>query len=323
MRKTRLAAFLVLAFFAALLSGTEAAFAAYPEKPIEWVIWASPGGGSDIFVRNMARLMEPYVSQPFVPVNKSGGGGAVGMAYTASKPADGHTILAVTTNFVLTPALGRSPKGPADFDMIARVAVETNVGAVSTDAPYKTWEEFVAYAKQKGGVSWGTFGVGTSDHVASAKLSKLSGIKSRFVPFEGGADSLASLMGGHIDVLTNNPSELTEQIAAGQVRLLGSFSADRWKAFPDVPTFKELGFDVVVPTWRGVVAPKGTPKEALDYLSSAIEKVVAQEGFQKYLAENQLEAAYLNSTDFALFVAEQDLFYKNELKELGLVKKKK
>ncbi len=78
---------------------------------------------------------------------------------------------------------------------------------------------------------------------------------------------------------------------------------------------------MVVPTWRGVVAPKGTPKEALDYLS-AIEKVVAQEGFQKYLAENQLEAAYLNSTDFALFVAEQDLFYKNELKELGLVKKK-
>jgi tripartite-type tricarboxylate transporter receptor subunit TctC len=205
--------------------------------------------------------------------------------------------------------------------MIAQVAVETNAVAVSTKAPYKTWEELVAYAKEKGGISWGTFGVGTSDHVASAKLSKLAGINSRFVPFEGGGDSLASLMGRHIDVLTNNPSELSEQIAAGEVRLLGSFSEERWKPYPDVPTFKELGYDVVVLTWRGVVAPKGTPKEAIDYLSEAIKKAASDKSFQDYLANSGLEAAYMNGTDFAAFVAQEDAFYKKELEELGLSKK--
>jgi tripartite-type tricarboxylate transporter receptor subunit TctC len=322
MRQTKtlvVTVFVLTILFGAVLGTAEAA---YPEKPIEWVIWSSPGGGADIFVRNMARILEPFVPQPFVPVNKSGGGGAVGMAYTASKAPDGYTILAVTPNFVLTPALGRSPKGPSDFDAIARVAVETNVVAVSAKAPYKTWEEFVAYAKQKGGVSWGTFGVGTSDHVASAKLSKLAGINSRFVPFEGGGDSLASLMGRHIDVLTNNPSELAEQVAAGEVRLLGSFSNKRWKPYPDIPSFKELGYDVVVLTWRGVVAPKGTPKEAIDFLSNAIQKAMAEKTFLDYLADNGLEPAYQNGTDFALFVAEQDRFYKQELANLGLSNKK-
>jgi tripartite-type tricarboxylate transporter receptor subunit TctC len=315
---------MIVVFALTVLFGTafSAAEAAYPEKPIEWVIWSSPGGGADIFVRNMARILEPFVPQPFVPVNKSGGGGAVGMAYTASKAADGYTILAVTPNFVLTPALGRSPKGPADFDTVARVAVETNVVAASVKAPFKTWEEFVDYAKQKGGVSWGTFGVGTSDHVASAKLSKLAGINSRFVPFEGGGDSLASLMGGHIDVLTNNPSELAEQVAAGEIRILGSFSEERWKPYPDVPSFKELGYDVVVLTWRGVVAPKGTPKEAIDVLSNAIQKAMTEKTFLDYLADNGLEPAYQNGADFALFVAEQDSFYKQELADLGLSNKK-
>ncbi|GHS98477.1 ABC transporter substrate-binding protein [Synergistales bacterium] len=322
MKKVKIAVLALFVSVVSLLFGVEAALAAYPDKPIEWVIWSSPGGGADIFVRSMARILEPLIPQPFVPVNKSGGGGAVGMAYAASKAADGYTILAVTPNFVLTPALGRSPKGPADFDAIARVAVETNVVAVSSKAPYKTWAELVDYAKKNGGVSWGSFGVGTSDHVASAKLAKLAGITARFVPFEGGGDSLASLLGGHIDVLTNNPSELAEQIEAGEVVLLGSFSEERWKPYPTVPSFRELGYDVVVPTWRGVVAPKGTPKEAIDYLASAIEKAIGEKSFQDYLTNNGLEPAFQNGTDFGLFVAEQDAFYKQELASLGLSNKK-
>lgn len=296
-------------------------WAAFPEKPIEFVIWASPGGGSDIFVRSMIRIFEPIIKQTFVPVNKTGGGGAVGMAYTASKPADGYTILAVTTNYVLTPTLGKSPKGPADFEAIARVAMETSCVAVKADAPYKTFADFVEYGKKKGNVTVGIFGVGTQDHVAGAQLAKLAGLKVRFVPFEGGSDGNAALLGGHIDAMINNPTELTEQLASGQMRLLGVFSDERWPFNPDVPSFKEQGYNAVVWQWRGIVAPKGIPANVREVLGNMVKQAMDGEDFQKYLKDNQLLAAYQDGPAFDAFVAEQLEFYKKQLAELGMLKK--
>ena len=318
---TKKSVWILASIVALLLSSFTPCKAAYPEKPIEFVIWASPGGGSDIFVRSMIRIFEPIIKQTFVPINKSGGGGAVGMAYTASKAPDGYTILAVTTNYVLTPTLGKSPKGPADFDPIARVAMETSCLAVKADAPYKDFKEFVEFAKKKGSATVGIFGVGTQDHVAGAELARRADIKVRFVPFEGGSDGNAALLGGHIDAMINNPTELTEQLASKQMRLLGVFSDQRWPFNPDVPSFKEQGYDAVVWQWRGIVAPKGTPQAVRDTLENMVKTALATEAFQTYLKDNQLLAAYLDDAGFDAFIKEQEAFYKIRLGELGMLKK--
>lgn len=308
---------LLLALF---IAPAGAQSAAYPSKPIEMVIWASPGGGSDIFVRSLIRVLEPLTGATFVPVNKSGGGGAVGMAYTSSKPADGYTLLAVTTNYVITPTLGKSPKGPKDFDPIARLALETSCLAVKADSPWKNFDDFVKHAKEKGSTSIGIFGIGTQDHVGGSSLAKEAGIKVRWVPFEGGGDGNAALLGGHIDAMINNPSELTEQLASGQMRLLGVFSEERWPFNPDVPSFKEQGFNTTIWQWRGLVAPKGTPVEVLDYLDDVVQKAVETADFSAYLTDNELLGAFQDREAFKAFVDDQLAMYEIQLKELGLKK---
>lgn len=292
----------------------------YPTKPVEFVIWASPGGGSDIFVRNLAKAAEPYMPQPFVPINKPGGGGATGMAYTATKPADGYTLLAVTTNLVLTPALGNVEYTYEDFDPIARIGLDATVIVSKADGPIQSIDDLIMYAKDKGNINWGTFGVGTSDHVASAKFAKMAGINASYVPFEGGGDAIAALMGGHVDVISDNPSEVADQVTAGILKIIGVFSENRWDAFPDVPTLKETGFDINVETWRGVVAPKGTPPEIISYLDEVLQKAMEDEAFLKYLSDNMVKPAYMSSDEFRKFIEEQDIFYRQELKDLGLVK---
>lgn len=315
----------IMALFLALLiapigAPVTAQAADYPSKPIEWVIWASPGGGADIFTRSLIRVFEPLTGATFVPVNKSGGGGAVGMAYTASKPADGYTLLSVTTNYVITPTLGKSPKGPKDFEPIARLAMETSCLAVKADSPWQTFEDFVKYAKEKGSTSIGIFGIGTQDHVGGSVLAKAADIKVRWVPFEGGGDGNAALLGGHIDAMINNPSELAEQLASGQMRLLGVFSDERWPFNPDVPSFKEQGYDAVIWQWRGIVAPKGTPETVLDYLDDICQKAIETEAFAAYLKDNELLAAFLDKDGFKKFIDEQLELYETQLTELGLKK---
>lgn len=323
MRKT-IRCFLVLVLALAIAPAVHAADKPkYPTKPIEWVIWSSPGGGADIFTRSLIRVFEPIIGGTFVPVNKSGGGGAVGMAYASSKPADGYTLLSVTTNFVITPTIGKSPKGPKDFDPIARLAMETSCLAVKADSPWKSFADFVKYGKEKGSVSIGIFGVGTQDHVGGSRLAKLAGIKVRWVPFEGGGDGNAALLGGHIDAMINNPSELTEQLQAKQMRLLGVFSDQRWPFNPDVPSFKEQGYDSVIWQWRGIVAPKGIPEYILDYLDDVCQKAIETEGFKAYLKDNELQAAFLDKDQFKAFIADQLKLYQTELDSLGLIKKKK
>jgi tripartite-type tricarboxylate transporter receptor subunit TctC len=310
------ALFLILA-----LMPLNAQAAPYPEKPIEWVIWSSPGGGADLFTRSMIRILEPIIKQTFVPVNKSGGGGAVGMAYASSRPADGYTLLSVTTNFVITPTMGKSPKGPPDFDPIARVAMETTSLAVKADAPWKNFDEFVKAAKDKGSTTIGIFGVGTQDHVAGSRLAQLAGIKVRWVPFEGGADGNAALLGGHIDAMINNPSELAEQVATRQMRMLGVFSEGTWPFAPEVKSFKQQGYDVVMWQWRGIVAPKGVPPAVLDRLGEVVKQGIETEGFKKYLTENELLAAYMDRHQFKTFVDEQLAIYQKALTDLGMAKK--
>lgn len=291
----------------------------FPEKPINLVVWGSPGGGSDVFGRTLAKAAEPILGKPVVVENKPGGGGATAMAYLAGQKPDGYTLLAVTTNYVLTPLTKKTPNTYKDFDPVIMIGRDATMTAVKADGNIKSLEDLVAAGKEKN-LKWGTFGVGTTDHIAAAIFQKNTGIKVDFVPFEGGGEAMAALLGGHIDVLNGNPSEISGQLQAGQLKGIGVFSPERLVDYKDVPTYKEKGYDIIVETWRGIVAPKGVPEEVKKVLFEGFKKALDDPAMKDYYKKNNIIQEVKNGQEFYDFIEQQNEFFKNILTEMGLIK---
>jgi len=291
----------------------------FPEKAINLVVWGSAGGGSDVFGRTLARATEQVLGKPIVVENKPGGGGATAMAYLAGQKPDGYTLLAVTTNYVLTPLTQKTPNTYQDFDPIIMIGRDATMTVVKAGGGIKSIEDLITAGKNKT-LKWGTFGVGTTDHIAAAIFQKDTGIKVDFVPFEGGGEAMAALLGGHIDVLDGNPSEISSQIQAGQLKGIGIFSSERLEDYTDVPTYKEKGYDIIVETWRGVVAPKGTPEEVKNILYDGFNKALDDPVMKDYYKKNNIVKEIKNGQDFYSYIEEQNEFFKNTLIDMGLIK---
>ena len=291
----------------------------YPSKPIEMVAWAAPGGGSDRMCRTFARATEGILPQRTYVINKSGGGGSVGMAYVQSRPADGYTLLGVTNNLVFTPltrpALQYSSK---DFTPLIMWGFDAKVVAVSAASPYRTIEDLVNSAQRMpGNLKIGTFGLGSDDHIIGYLLGQEAQATFGFVPFDGGGEQLAALLGGHIDAHVSEVSEVKAQLDAGRVRVLAVATEERLVELPEVPTLKEKGWNVVVPKFRGVVAKKGIPDEVVGYLISTFQQVIETPLFQTYLTNSMIEPHVLVGEDFEKLIQQQEEQFRPILKELG------
>lgn len=291
----------------------------YPSKPIELVAWAAPGGGSDRMCRIFARAAEGILPHRTYVINKSGGGGSVGMAYVQSRPADGYTLLGVTNNLVFTPltrpGLQYSSK---DFTPLIMWGFDAKVVAVSAASPYGTIEDLVNAARRMpGSLKIGTFGLGSDDHIIGYMLGQASQSTFGFVPFDGGGEQLAALLGGHIDAHISEVSEVKAQLDAERVRVIAVATEERLAEMPEVPTLKEKGWDVVLPKFRGVVVKKGTPDEVVEYLISTFQKVIQTPLFQTYLTNSMIEPRVLVGEDFRKLIQQQEEQFSSILKELG------
>lgn len=293
--------------------------AKYPTKNIELVAWASPGGGSDRMCRTFAKAVEGVLPQTVYVVNKKGGSGAVGMAYVQGKRADGYTLLGVTNNLVFTPLTRPEFKySYKDFEPIIMWGFDAKTIAASTKSPYKTIDDLVKAAKAKPGkVKIGTFGTGTDDHITGYLLGKEAGVKLGFVPFEGGGEQVAALLGGHIDAQVSEVQEVKAQMDAGKIRILAAATPQRLKDLPDVPTLREKGWNVVVPKFRGLVVKKGTPDEIVDYLISRSLKAIQTPTFNNYLTRSMIEPYFLVGEGFEELIRLQVGQFSAVLKELG------
>lgn len=291
----------------------------YPTKNIEMVAWASPGGGSDFMCRTFAKSTVGILPQTMYVVNKKGGGGAVGMAYVQSKPADGYTLLGVTNNLVYTPLSKRDFKyNYKDFEPIIMWGFDPKCIAVATKSPYKTIEDLVNAAKgQPGKIKIGTFGPGTDDHITGYLLGREAGAKVGFVPFDSGGEILAALLGGHIAAQITEVIEVKSQMDAGKVSILAVATEQRLADLPDVPTMQEKGWNVVVPKFRGLVVKKGTPDEIVDYLISSSLKAIQTPIFKNYLKQSLIEPYFLVGEGFGELIKLQMDQTEPVLRELG------
>lgn len=329
--------FSTLAVLLGVVILTGAAGAAWqPDKPIEFIAPSGPGGGWDRTARGAAKALtdEKLVPQPIVVNNVAGGSGAVAIAQVmAKRKGDAHLLLAMSPALTFTLALGRA-KDPAtgknltfrDITPIAAVATDYGAIVVRKDSPYKTLKDLLeAYKSNPGAISVaGGSAVGGQDHVKFAKVVKAAGLdptKIKYVPFQGGGEALASLLGGHTAAAAPDISEIAGQVEAGQIRVLAVLSDQRvGGVFKDSPTAKEQGVNTNYILWRGFYAAPGLTKDQADYWREMMGKIVKSASWKKLAADSGWFDLFMAGEEFNKFLDEDLTFASALLKELGLVK---
>jgi len=277
---------------------------AYPSKPVTMIVPFPPGGVADIVGRPLAASMEKTLRQPVVIVNRTGAGGAVGMAAAAKSAPDGYTILMGLSSISIFPVSDRiSGKTPAyelrDFAPIALITADPTVLVVRADSPYKTLKDFVDYAKANPGkINYSSSGVYGTLHVAMEIFANAAGIKLFHVPYQGGGPAVTALLGGQVDALASGPAAAIGQIKGGKMRALASWSTERLKLLPDIPTFKELGYDAEFYIWSGVFAPAGTPAPVLGRLREAVRTAANSAEFRNAMQKVSTPVSYLDAPEF-------------------------
>lgn len=274
----------------ATLSGVSVAQAQdYPARPVELVVTFAAGGGTDALARAMADASRRHLPQPIVVLNKPGAAGGIGLTDVANSPPDGYKLALVTADMVIIPHLGLTKTTYERFTPIIQLNADPSAITVAADSPHNTIEEFLDAARAKPEMMQvGNSGVGSIWHLAAAALEDKTGARFNHIPFQGGNPAVLALLGGHIDAVAVSPAEVIQYVKAGKLKTLAVMADKRLEGFENVPTLKERDIDLSIGTWRGLAAPSGTPQPVLDKLEDAFKKAAAEEGFKKFMAEQNL-----------------------------------
>lgn len=301
--------FLALAAIATSLIAS-GAHAEYPERPITMIVAYSAGGGTDVAARTLVPYIEKYLGKgaSITVLNKAGAGGEVGFTELAQMKPDGYVIGFINTpNLVSIPIQRKARYSLQSLQPIANIVYDPGAFSVLPSAKMKNLADLVAYAKaHPGAVTYGTTGIGSDDHLAALAFERAAGVKLQHVPFSGEADVRAAVLGGHIMMASMNAAAAISDAKEGNLVMLGQMGNSRWEGAPDVPTFKEQGFDIVMGSDRGVGAPAGIPDEALKKLETAIRKAVEDPDFQAAAAKQALPLAYQDSAAFTAHLQNLD-----------------
>lgn len=312
----------------AVLMPFEAAHAFTPSKPIEFVVTAGAGGGTDIFTRTVQSIIQKnnLVSQPIVVTLKGGGSGAEGFVYGKTATGDAHRVIFGTSNQWLLPMVAKVGWKTDEITPVAALAFDEFLLWVRQDAPWKTAAEYVAAAKA-GNIKMGGSQSKDLDETLVRIFEKAAGIKVTYIPFKSGGEAAVQLAGGHIDSNTNNPAENIGQWKAGQGRPLCVFSKQRLPAGPkvtetmgwsDIPTCKEQGVPLEeyrMP--RAVYLPPGVPADAVAFWADVLKKVYETPDWKEYIARTSQSSTFLAGADFAKFVSEDEARSRKVFEEQG------
>ena len=314
--------------FALMVAAATAVAQGYPTKPVTMIVPFPPGGVADIVGRPLAAEMEKVWKQPVVVTNRTGAGGAVGMAAAAKAAPDGYTILMALSSVSIFPVSDRiQGRAPAyemkDLAPIALITADPTVLIVGADSPWKTLQEFVASAKAyPGQINYSSSGVYGTLHVAMEMFANAAGVKLFHVPYQGGGPALTALLGGQVHALASGPAPAAAQMKAGKVRALASWSSERLPLLPEIPTFKELGYDAEFYIWSGVFAPAATPTPVLDRLRAVVREAANSPQFKSTMEKVQTPVSYLDAPAFRTYWERDAARLKVALEKIGKVAEK-
>lgn len=300
----------------------------FPSKPITMVVPFPPGGVAEIVGRPLASIMEKSLRQPIVLINRPGAGGAVGMASVAKGPADGYTLLMGLSSISIFPVSERingkqPPYELKDFAPIALVTADPTVLVVRADGPYKTVKDFVDAAKANPGkINYSSSGVYGTLHVAMEIFANAADIKLFHIPYQGGGPAVTALLAGQVEASPQGPAAAIGQIKAGKMRALASWGSERLKLLPDIPTFKELGYDAEFYIWTGIFVPASTPAPIVARLREAVRTAATSEDFKAAMEKVSTPVAYLDAPEFQKYWDKDAARLKAALEKIGRVEEK-
>ena len=287
------------------LAASAAAQEPYPTRPISIVNPFPPGGIADLTARPLASTLEKLLKQPVVVVNKAGAAGAVGAQFASVAKPDGYTILIALVSISSTPEVDKLFGRPATYTRdqfvgIARLNADPPLLAVN--GPWKTLKELVDDAKRRPGeITFASSGPYGASHLPLEMFLQAAGLKMRHLPTTGGGPATTAVLGGHAQLWASPPALAAPHIQAGKMRALATWGATRLAAFPDVPTLKELGYDVEYYIWTGLFAPKAVPPHVIQILRDATRKAVQDEEFKSAMEKAKTPVAYLDMDEFKAF----------------------
>ncbi len=284
-------------------------FAAYPEKPIQVIVAFNPGGGTDTMARVMTKYAEKYINGNFAIINKPGAGGEIGFTAIAQQPTDGYHIGCINPPAFLTYPIQREGVKYRldDFTPIANVVMDPSAIIVKTDSPIQSFQDLIKMAQDKPGeLNMAYTGPGSSEAYALKVVNGAVGTEFNLVPFNSTAPGLAALLGGHVDVMILNASEIYSQVQDGNVRVLVVGSPNRIDWLPDTPTYKESRIDLISAAFRGFAGPKGMNPEHVKAIEGAFKKVLEDPEFLAEADKMKLPLYFLSGEDFGKFLHEMD-----------------
>ena len=290
--------------FLVVLMGVATAQEPYPSRPITLIVPFPPGGIADLTARPLAPALERAVKQAVVVSNKAGAAGAVGMQSAAVAKPDGHTIMVALVSISTIPEVdalfGRTPAFTRDqFIGIARLNADPPILVVGADAPWKTLKELADDAKRRAGeIIYSSSGVYGASHVPMEMFLHAAGVRMRHLPTTGGAPAMTAVLGGHAAMWASPPALALPHLKAGKIRALATWGASRLTAFPEIPTMKELGYDVEYYLWAGLFAPRSVPENVVKVLRQATRQAVQDPEFKTAMEKIQTPIAYLDADEF-------------------------
>jgi tripartite-type tricarboxylate transporter receptor subunit TctC len=285
--------------------GIAGADEAYPTRAVTIVNPFPPGGLADLTGRPLAASMEKFLKQPVVMTNKPGAAGAVGMQSVAIAKPDGYTILitvpAITTVPEVDKLFGRTPAySPDQLVTIARINADPTILVVNADLPWKSVKALLEDVKRRSGeITFASSGIYGASHVPMEMLLHAAGgLRMRHLPTTGGGPATTAVLGGHAQLWMSPPGVASAHIKSGKLRPLAASGATRHPYFPDVPTLRELGYDVEYYLWIGLFAPKGIPANAMKALRDAVRAAVEDPAYKSAMEKIQVPVAYQDADEF-------------------------
>ena len=312
------------AFFAVPASQFEAARAAaavYPDKPIRWVIPFPPGGSNDVLGRYLGGKLGERIGQQVVIDNRGGANGIIGAEMVANAPADGYTILMISTSYVMNAAVRKLPYDvEKSFDPITTIATSANAIVVYPGTGFNSLRDLVNKAKaEPGKLSYASTGVGGFNHFAGELFCKHAGIKMVMVPYKGGGPAMIDVMAGQMPVMFTSITQVLPHVRSGKIKMLAVGAKERSPAVPDVPTGAEAGFPgYEVAVWWGIAGPRGLPRPVFDRLRKEFTAILGDPETEKVLARDAAQVKIIAPAEFRKYIHEEVVKWTRVAKEADI-----
>lgn len=275
----------------------------YPVDTVTLVTHSSPGGGTDVYLREMVKHLSEYIDANFVVENVRGGSGAKAMAHIATGAADGSLLYGTTPTFINTSLLSNPEYSYEDMKGVVNIFLDPQIVYVRAESPYQTLAEMVEAAKaEPGSIKYGVTTPGSLDRQVMEKFKAITGAEGPVITHDGGGDLLISVLNGTVDLGIGEVQELRSQLEAGQVRLIATYTKERLEEFPEVETATEQGIDLVVNKFRGLAGHRDLPEEVLSAWEEAIPQVLEDPEFREWYRASALVPNFMPSEEYDQFL---------------------